>query len=137
LSDVRLVGTITGESTRGNITTYQLSDGRVATVDSSVTRAIGLPGGTPAILVLGRDETSDWAAVVGHQVGAPEGCHVLNQLGYELGDSVAIGGIRWLKAQTFRSAVPVPPVGRAYDDGTRFCLDETGHVYDVIPMSAS
>jgi hypothetical protein len=137
LPQIRIVGTISGESTRGNITEYQLEDGRVASVDSSITRRIGLPGGTPAILVLGRDDTSDWVAVVGHQVGAPGGCHVLNQLGYELGDSIAVGGVRWRKAPTFHSAVSVPPIGQAYDDGTRFCLDDMARVYDVIPMNAS
>ena len=137
VSVIRTVGTIAGESARGNITEFRLTSGAVATVDFSTTRQIGLPGGSPAILVLGRDDDSDWVAVAGHQAGAPQRCHVLNLVGHELGDSIAIGGVRWRKAPTFRSPVPLPAVGHAYGDGTRFCLDEMGRVYGVIPLESS
>lgn len=137
MSVIRTVGTIAGESAQGNVTEFRLTSGAIVTVDFSTTRQIGLPGGSPAILVLGRDNRSDWVAVVGHQVGAPAGCHVLNLVGHELGDSIAIGGVRWRKAPNFSSPGSLPGIGQAYSDGTRFCLDEIGRVHTVIPMEGS
>lgn len=136
-SEIRAIGTIVGESSRDSTTEFTLADGRVITVDFSTTRQIGLPGGSPAILVLGHDDEGDWAAQVGHQDGTPEGCHVLNQLGYELGDSLAISGVRWRKAPTFRANVPEPRLGQPYEDGTRFCLDDMGLVSGLLPAEGT
>lgn len=136
-SEIRAIGTIVGESSRDSTTEFKLSDGRVITVDFATTRQIGQPGGSPAILVLGHDDEGDWVAEVGHQDGTPEGCHVLNQLGYELGDSLAIGGIRWLKAPRFRANVPQPRLGQPYADGTRFCLDDLGRVSGLLPAEGT
>ena len=130
-SEVQAVGRITGQSQRDTRVKYELADGRVFTVDLETRRMVGNEGGSPAILVLGRDALGDWIAVPGHQDGLPDGCHVLSQDGFELGDSIAIDGVRWPKAPDF-AASPVPALGFPYPAGTRFCLDEQAHVQAVI-----
>jgi hypothetical protein len=136
-SEIRAIGIIVGESSRDSTTEFRLSDGRVISVDFSRTRQIGQPGGSPAILVLGHDDEGDWVAEVGHQDGTPEGCHVLNQLGYDLGDSIAIAGVRWRTAPGFRANVPKPRLGQPYEDGTRFCLDDMGLVSGLLPADGT
>ena len=131
-SQIDVVGTITGETIQGDTTDYQLSDGQTVKVDSSTNRRIGPPGGSPAILVVGTDDRGGWVAVVGHQNGTPDDCHVLNQLGYDLGDSIAIGGVRWKKAPGFHSSLETPPFGLPYDQGARFCLDERAQVAEIL-----
>ena len=130
-SDVQAVGTITGQSQRDTTVKYELADGRVITVDLATRRMVGNEGGSPAILVLGRDDRGEWIAVPGHQDGLPDGCHVLSQDGFELGDSIAIAGVRWPKAPEF-APVSVPALGFPYPAGTRFCLDEQARVEAVI-----
>jgi hypothetical protein len=125
-------GTIVSEATRDSVTEFTLADGRVISVDFSTKRRVGPPGGGPSILVLGRDDRGEWVAVIGHQDGTPEGCHVLNQVGYDLFDSIAIGGVRWRKAPGFHAAIRVPPLGQPYDPGSRFCLDEKAQVTEVV-----
>ena len=131
-SDIEVVGTIVSETTQDLTTEFRLSDGRVIPVDFSSNRRVGPPGGSPATLVLGRDDRGDWAAVIGHQDGTPDGCRVLNQIGYDLGVSIAIAGVSWLKAPTFHSAVQVPPLVQAYAQGSRFCLDDKAQVTEVL-----
>jgi hypothetical protein len=131
-SEIQVIGTIVGQSVVDSVTDYELADGRVIRVDLASKRRVALPGGSPAILVLGRDDRGEWAVEIGHQDGTPEGCHVLNKLGYDLGDSIAIGGVRWRKSPGFHSAVRVPPLGQAYDQGIRFCLDENALVTEIL-----
>ena len=131
-SAIQLVGTVVSETVKDLTYQFRLSDGRVIAVDFSTKRQVGHPGGPPAILVLGRDDRGDWAAVIGHQDGTPDGCHVLNQIGYELGISVAIAGVSWRKAANFHSAVQVPPLGQFYAQGSRFCLDDTAQLTEVL-----
>ena len=131
-SQIDVVGTITGETTAGDTTDYQLSDGQTVKVDFSTKRRVGVPGGSPAILVVGTDDRGGWVAVVGHQDGTPDGCHVLNQLGYDLGDSIAIGGVSWKKAPGFHTSLQTPSFGLPYDQGARFCLDETAQVAEIL-----
>jgi hypothetical protein len=131
-SQIEVVGTINGETTRDSVTDFELSDGRLITVDFSTKRRVGRPGGSPAILVVGRDDRGDWAAVIGHQDGTPDGCHVLNDLGYDLGRSIAVGGVSWRKSPRFHAPVQTPRLGQAYDQGARFCLDENAQVVEVI-----
>ena len=131
-SAIEIVGTIKGESTRDSVTEFELTDGRRISVDFSLKRRVGPPGGSPAILVVGQDDRGDWAAVVGHQAGTPEGCHVLNQLGYELGQSIAIGGVSWRKAPGFSTPLPTPQRLQPYEPGARFCLDDNAQVQEVL-----
>lgn len=130
-SEIETVGTIVSESSRDTTTDFSLSDGRVITVDLSTKRRVGPPGGSPAILVMGHDNQGGWIAEIGHQDGTPDDCHVLNELGYELGDSIAIGGVRWQKAPTFHSSLP-SQVGEAYAQGARFCLNDQAQVTGII-----
>ena len=131
-SDIQVVGTIVSETARDLTREFRLSDGRVIAVDFSTKRRVGPAAGPPAILVLGRDDRGDWAAVVGHQDGTPDGCHVLNEIGYELGDSIAIAGVRWRKGSGFHTPVPVPPLVQFYAQGSRFCLNDKAQVTEVI-----
>jgi len=129
---IDVIGTISGETTEGDTTDYQLADGRTVKVDSSTRRRVGPPGGSPAILVVGSDDRGGWVAVVGHQDGTPDGCHVLNQLGYDLGESIAIAGVRWKKAPGFHTSLQTPSFGSPYPEGARFCLDEHAQVAEII-----
>jgi hypothetical protein len=130
-SQIQVVGTITGQSQRQTTVDYTLADGRIITVDLDTRRMVGQEGGSPALLVLGRDAQGDWIALPGHQDGLPDGCHVMSQDGHELGDSIAIAGILWLKARGF--SVPfTPPMRFPYPPGSRFCLDGQARVASVI-----
>jgi hypothetical protein len=132
-SQIDIVGTVISETSRNATSTeFKLSDGRVTSVDFATKRRIGHAGASPAILVVGRDERGGWVAIVGHQDGTPDGCHVLNQLGYELGNSIVIGGVRWTKSPGFRPRGGLPSVLQPYPQGSRFCLDEKAQVIDVI-----
>lgn len=131
-SQIQVVGPIVGESTRDQVTEFEIADGLVVSVDLSKKRQVVPPGGSPALLVVGVDDRGEWVAVIGHQDGTPEGCHVLNSVGYELGDSLAIAGVRWQKATDFTTPIPAPAVGRPYPDGTRFCLNGVAEVDRVL-----
>lgn len=131
-SVLRLVGAIAQQETRDQTTSYRLANGRDVTVDASSDRLIVDTGGSPAILVMGRDSHGDWAAVVGHQDGTPPDCYILRDRGYELGDSIAIDGVRWPKAASFESGGQAPPIAHPYPGGTRFCLDDQARVRQLI-----
>jgi len=131
-SVIEIVGTIQGESTRDSVTDFELTDGRRIPVDFSLKRRVGPPGGSPAILVVGKDDRGDWAAVIGHQDGTPEGCYVLNELGYDLGGSIAIAGVSWRKAPGFTTPREVPQRLQPYEQGARFCLNENAQVEEVL-----
>jgi hypothetical protein len=132
LSEIEVVGTIVSETSSDPITEFTLADGRVISVDTTTVRWVAPIGGSPALLVLGRDDIGDWIAVPGHQDGTPDGCHVLNHPGYELGDSIAVGGVRWLKAPGFLVPGGTPPLGQPYPGGTRYCLDERAQVAEIL-----
>ena len=131
-SVLRLVGAIAQQETRDQTTNYRLADGRAVTVDASGDRLVVDTGGSPAILVMGHDSQGDWAAVVGHQDGTPSDCYILRDRGYEVGDGIVIDGVRWPKAAAFEGGVRAPPIAFPYPGGTRFCLDDQGHVRRLI-----
>jgi hypothetical protein len=130
-SEIQAIGIITGESQRDTIVEFTLADGRVIEVDLKTRRRVGQVGGSPALLVLGRDSHGAWISEPGHQDGLPDSCKVLAQDGFELGDSIAIDGVRWFKAPGF-VAPTTPEIRYAYPAGSRFCLDEQARVTDVI-----
>lgn len=130
-SQIEVVGVITGQSQRDSTVDYVLGDSRVIEVDLHTRRRVGQVGGSPAILVLGRDGQGAWISEPGHQEGVRDTCYVLAQDGFELGDSIAIDGIRWLKAPGF-TAPSIPAFRFPYPAGSRFCLDEQARITDVI-----
>jgi hypothetical protein len=130
-SEIQTIGVITGQSQRDAVVDYVLADGRVIEVDLNTRRRVGQVGGSPAILVLGRDSQGLWISEPGHQGGLPDGCMVLVQDGFELGDSIAIDGVRWSKAPDF-VAPTTPEIRYPYPAGSRFCLDADARVTDVI-----
>lgn len=131
-SDVLVVGTVQQASENGPISEFRLADGRTLSFDLSVVRPVHLGGGEPLLLVSGRDENGEWMALIGHQDGTPDGCHVLNEAGFDFGASIAIAGVQWPKAPTF-VWTNAPGPGSLYPGGTRFCLDDTARVSQIIP----
>ena len=126
------LGEIAAERHRAQLAEFDLADGTRLSFDLHATRVIVRGGGRPALLVAGRDDAGEWLAILGHQDGTPDGCHVLNQTGHELGSSIAIAGARWTKAPGLASAGGPPPLGAAYPPGTRFCLDGSARVNAIL-----
>ncbi len=133
LSRILTVGEVLTEQARAPSVSFGLADGRTVSFDLGSTRLIARGAGEPSLLVAGRDDTGEWLAVIGHQDGTPDDCHVLNQPGYEMGTTIAIAGIRWTKAPALQAQGLTPARGAAYPDGTRFCLDSLARVTTVIP----
>lgn len=132
ITEILDMGVVLEERVRSSIIELTLGGGRSLSFDLSVVRVVYRGGGIPQLLVSGRDAQGAWVALVGHQDDTPDGCHTLSGPGFEMGNAIAIAGIRWQKAATLRTP-QTPPLGGMYPDGWRFCLNNMAHVSEVLP----
>ena len=116
--------------------TFILDDGRTFILNEADTRVL-FTGGLGDPFVLGRDANGRFAAVFATQDGLPDDCHIIppdaDNVGVERGAHIEIGGVLWQKAEGFVPGGGLPPVGVAYESGTRFCFNERARVFATIP----
>ncbi len=128
---IEIAGIVVGADADSSTVRYTLIDGRAWTANTDVYRLLS-SSWAGDLLVAGADAEGRFLATFMRQKGLPADCYVENTTGVEWGDYIEIRGVLWSKAPGFHAGGGVPPRGREYPGGTRFCFGQDGFIFSTV-----